>query len=100
MSTKKLSNISIAKFQAFLDLALCKQIGIKGDHEKQTRANLNRPIIFQTHINPIPEFIIKNNLRGLGYTKKQFFQILEGEIKVVRNKKSFSTKKVEKNKNQ
>jgi hypothetical protein len=34
MSTKKLSNISIAKFQAFLDLALCKQIGIKGDHEK------------------------------------------------------------------
>lgn len=98
MSTKKLSNISIAKFQAFLDLALCKQIGINGGHEKWARADLNRPIIFQTHINPIPEFIIKNNLRVLGFTKKQFFQILEGEIEVIRNKKSFSTKKVEKNK--
>jgi len=96
MSTKKLSNISIVKFQAFLDLALCKQIGINGGHEKWTRADLTRPIIFQTHINPIPEFIIKNNLRVLGYTKKQFFQILEGEIEIIRNENSFSIKKIEK----
>lgn len=96
MSTKKLSNISIAKFQAFLDLCKCKQIGINGGHEKWTRADLTRPIIFQTHIEPIPEFIIKNNLRGLGYTKKQFFEILEGKVTVERNGNSFSLQKGEK----
>lgn len=96
MSTKKLSNISIAKFQAFLDLCLCKQIGIKGGHEKWTRVDLTRPIVFQTHIDPIPEFIVKNNLRGLGYSKKQFFEILEGKVIVKRNEKTFSLQKVEK----
>lgn len=85
MSTQILSNISVAKFQAFLDLCQCKQIGINGGHEKWTRIDLTRPIIIQTHIEPIPEFIIKNNLRGLGYTKKQFFQILEGEMVIKRN---------------
>lgn len=95
MSTKKLSNISIAKFQAFLELCMCKQIGTNGGHEKWTRTDLTRPIVFQTHIDPIPEFIIKNNLRGLGYTKKQFFEILEGKVNVVREGNSFVLIKVE-----
>ena len=77
MSTKKLNNISISQFQSFLELALCKQVGINGGHEKWTRADLRRPIIFQTHINPIPEFIIKNNLRVLNCSKTDFFEILD-----------------------
>lgn len=96
MSTKKLSNISVAKFQAFLDLCQCKQIGIKGGHEKWTRADLTRPLVFQTHVDPIPEFIIKNNLRGLGYSKKQFFEILENKVVVKRNGNTFSLQKVQK----
>lgn len=94
MSTKKLSNISVAKFQAFLDLCQCKRIGINGGHEKWTRADLTRPIIIQTHIDPIPEFIIKNNLRGLKYTKKQFFQILDGEIEIKRIGDKFTIEQV------
>ena len=82
MSTRKLSNISIAKFAAFLELALCKFVKIEGGHQKWTRADLFRPIIFQTHIDPVPEFIVKNNLRVLGYSKNDFFYILE-EKKVV-----------------
>lgn len=97
MSTKKLSNISISKFKSFLELALCKQIGINSGHEKWTRPDLRRPIVFQTHVNPIPEFIIKNNLRVLGYTKKQFFQILEGDIEVVKSGNNFSVVKIDKN---
>ena len=34
---------------------------------------LTRPIILQTHISPVPEFIVKNTLRNLGITKTQFF---------------------------
>ncbi|MBI2257350.1 MAG: type II toxin-antitoxin system HicA family toxin [Flavobacteriia bacterium] len=96
MSTKTLRNITIAQFQAFLDLALCTRIDINSGHEKWTRADLRRPIIFQTHINPIPEFIIQNNLRGLGYTKKQFFEILESKVEVKRNRNNFSLEKVKK----
>ena len=51
-------------------------MGINSGHEKWTRRDLPRPIIVQTHIDPVPEFIIKNALRSLNLTKKDFFDIL------------------------
>ncbi len=96
MSTKHLRNISIAQFQAFLDLVLCKQIGINSGHEKWVRADLRRPIIFQTHIEPIPEFIVKNNLRVLGYSKKDFFDVLDGKKEVIREGDAFELQAVAK----
>lgn len=90
MSTKHLRNVTIAEFQAFLELAKCTFIEINSGHEKWTRADLKRPIIFQTHINPIPEFIVQNNLRILGYNKKCYFEILEGQKVVIRNGKTFT----------
>lgn len=90
MSTKHLRNVTIAEFQAFLELAKCTFIEINSGHEKWTRADLKRPIIFQTHINPIPEFIIQNNLRILGYNKKCYFEILEGQKVVIRNGNTFT----------
>ena len=41
---------------------------INGGHEHWTRADLLRPITIQTHIDPVPEFIIKNGLKQLGLT--------------------------------
>jgi len=90
MSTTHLRNISISQFQGFLELSLCSYISINGGHEKWTRADLRRPIIFQTHVKPIPEFIVKNNLRVLGYTKKDFFDILDGKKIVKRKENIFS----------
>ena len=90
MSTKHLRNISVAKFQAFLELCLCKHIRTKGGHEVWSRADLRRPVILQTHIDPIPEFIVKNNLRVLGCTAKEFFEVLEGKKEVIRNGDSFT----------
>ena len=40
--------------------------------------------MFQTHIDPVPEFIIKNALRSLGITKNEFHDILDGKITVER----------------
>lgn len=85
MTIARLNNVSIAEFQAFLELAQCKFIHIKGGHEKWTRSDLRRPIIFQTHINPIPEFIVKNNLRILGCSKSDYQSILKC-LKVVEKK--------------
>ncbi|RLD76685.1 MAG: type II toxin-antitoxin system HicA family toxin [Bacteroidetes bacterium] len=98
MSTQHLRNISIEVFKGFLDLVLCSYISTKGGHEKWTRADLRRPIIFQTHINPIPEFIIKNNLRILAYSKKDFFDIIEGKKEVKRKEDTFILREVSKKK--
>lgn len=85
MSTKHLKNISVSQFQSFLELVKCKFIHTKGGHEKWTRSDLLRPIIIQNHIEPIPEFIVKNNLRLLGYSKNDFFDILEFKKEVIKS---------------
>ena len=74
MNTYKLSNISIAQFREFLFEIGCTRISIEGGHEKWHKNGCLRPIIIQTHIDPNPEFIIKNNLRSLGLTRKDFIE--------------------------
>lgn len=96
MSIRKLNNISIAKFETFLDLAKCKNIKTNSGHVKYSRCDLNRPVIFQTHLKPIPEFIIKNNLRTLGYSTNDFFDILEGRkvVERIEGKTEFELKSI------
>jgi hypothetical protein len=74
---KKLSNITLKEWRAFLTSLNCKYIKCKGGHEKWSRSDLNRPIIFQTHEDPIPEFIIANNLRILDVSKKEFIKFFD-----------------------
>ena len=73
MNTYKLSNISINDFRDFLKAIGCEKTKIQGGHERWSKPGLSRPIILQTHVSPIPEFIVKNTLRNLGMTKAQFF---------------------------
>lgn len=75
-AAQKLSNVSLRDFRDFLAKAGCKSESIKGGHEKWTKPGLLRPIIVQTHIDPVPEFIVRNTLRNLGMTKEDFFRIL------------------------
>ena len=76
MNTRKLANISLKDFRVFLAKVGCQSENIKGGHEKWTKPGLSRPIILQTHIDPVPEFIVKNTLRNLGLEKMDFFRIL------------------------
>ncbi|NDV69252.1 type II toxin-antitoxin system HicA family toxin [Dysgonomonas sp. 25] len=76
MSTRKLKNVKLADYREFLSKCGCKHIRTEGGHEIWSRNDLTRPITFQTHIEPVPEFIIKNALRQLNLTKKDFFNIL------------------------
>jgi len=85
MSAKHLRNISVSQFESFLELACCKFLRTNGGHDIWSRADLTRPITFQNHIEPIPEFIIKNALKTLMYSKNDFFDILESK-KVVTKK--------------
>ena len=77
MSTRKLSNISVVNFRDFLKyqgLNLIKEGKGRGGHEKWSRADLDRPITIQTHIDPVPEFIVKQGLRHLGMNREEFFR--------------------------
>ncbi len=74
---KKLSNVSIEEFRAFLLLQGLVLSRSNGEHEMWTKAGIVRPIVFQPHINPLPEFVIKNNLAVIGVSKKEFLDILE-----------------------
>ncbi|MCM1517768.1 MAG: hypothetical protein NC117_03925 [Pseudoflavonifractor sp.] len=76
MNTRRLSNIPLADFRLFLRKAGCTSASISGGHEKWTKRGLLRPIIVQTHVDPVPEFIIKNTLRTLALSKDDFFRIL------------------------
>jgi hypothetical protein len=73
----KLSNIELKEFQKFLIFCGCKKIGTNGGHEKWSKLNMIRPIILQTHISPIPVFIIKNNLKTLGLSEKDLLDFLD-----------------------
>ena len=79
---KHLRNVSIADYEKFLQLARCIFVSVEAGHIKYTRSDLYRPIIFQSHISPVPEFIIRNALRSLGISKSEFWQILEGKAEV------------------
>jgi hypothetical protein len=72
-----LKNIPLRLFRAYLEYKGLKQIRNNGGHEVWSRKNFSRPIVIQSHIDPIPEFIIKSNLRTLGETADDFFEFLK-----------------------
>lgn len=72
---KKLSNIPLSEIRRFLIKIGCKQIEAKGDHEKWTRSDLERPIILQQTKDPPPEFVVRNMLRDLGMTRSEFINV-------------------------
>lgn len=76
MSTRHLRNIGLNDYRKFLTSHEidCKCTRSKGGHEHYTRKDLLRPLTLQSHIDPVPEFIIKNHLRILGMSKEDFLE--------------------------
>jgi predicted RNA binding protein YcfA (HicA-like mRNA interferase family) len=76
---RKLSNVTLKDWRSFLNHEGCKNTRNKGGHEHYTRSNLPRPITIQSHIDPVPERIIKQGLSLLNKTKDDLFDFLEGK---------------------
>ena len=70
----RLSNIPLRVFQDFLKAKGLKCIKTEGGHEQWVRGDLRRPVMLQTHVDPIPEFIIRNNLKTIGASIKEFLE--------------------------
>lgn len=74
---RKITNISISEYRQFLKQMGCTYLRTTGGHELWSKENLPRPLTFQTHIEPIPAFIIKQHLRYLDITTRQFLDFMD-----------------------
>ena len=75
MNTYKLSNVSLTQFRQFLSDIGCVCIDVRRTREMEE--GCLRSVILQTHIDPVPEFIVKNNLRTLGLSRNDFIEWLK-----------------------
>lgn len=50
---------------------------IKGGHYIFSKPGMTRPIVFQTHVRPIPKHVISTILHAIGISKKELEIILQ-----------------------
>lgn len=72
----KLTPIKRQKFEKLLRYIGCELKRQKGDHFIYDRIDLKRPVVF-TADREVPVFIIRNNLRTLGMSREEYFEILK-----------------------
>ena len=77
MSTRKISNIPLKDIRKILEKYDVKHHSTNGGHEKWTANFLLRPIILQTHIDPVPPRIVQQIIRHLCIDKDEFFSIYD-----------------------
>lgn len=74
--TKRMSNIPLKDFRKFLFNYGLKRDHINGGHEIWVKEGCSRPIVIQTHVDPVPIFIVKNILQELKVSKKDFLEMI------------------------
>lgn len=72
----RLANIPLRILRQYLEHKGLNHIRTTSGHEVWSKTELKRPVIFQTHINPVPEFIIKNMLKDIKATKEDLIAFL------------------------
>ena len=68
-------SVTWKEFDRFLLAYGCELKRIRGNHRIYTKSGLIRPLVIPQH-DPLPAFVIMNNLRVLGATKETFFTFL------------------------
>jgi len=68
--------IPVRKFRKFLKAVGCEIIRKNGGHEDWGKKGLSRPIVVQTHKKEVPQFHIKGDLRTLGMSNQEYFEII------------------------
>ena len=72
----KSSNLPLSTVRKILVHQGCNLIKRSKGHEKYSKQSLLRPIVIQDHIDPVPEFIVKQIMRTLGLTNDDMERIL------------------------
>ncbi len=76
---RAIKNVPLETFRSFLFYKGLKPIRTSSGHEVWSGKILTRPVILQTHIDPVPLFVIKNNLRTMGLTLNDLRNYLESK---------------------
>jgi hypothetical protein len=76
MATNPLKNVALKNCRKFLLSVGCEIKRTTGGHEHWTRADLLRPITIQTHIDPVPERIMKQIINALSIDKDEFSDLI------------------------
>ena len=74
---KNLSNIKLSDFRKVLAEFGAYPLRVAGGHEIWAKQGITRTIVFQTHVEPVPEFVVKNAIRDLGISRQEFVEMLE-----------------------
>lgn len=74
---KSLRNITISDFRKILTALGCSYRRSKGGHEAWQKAGIKRTITFQTHVEPVPEMVVRNAIRDLGISREDFLKVYE-----------------------
>ena len=77
MSANPLKNVFLKDCRKFLLSTGCQHKRTTGGHEHWTRVDLLRPITIQTHIDPVPERIMKQIINALEIDRDEFQEILK-----------------------
>ncbi|MDP3958208.1 MAG: type II toxin-antitoxin system HicA family toxin [bacterium] len=73
----RLRRVHWKEFEKFLFFIGCKFTRETGDHRVYWKEKIKRPVIIPRS-KSLPEFIILNNLRTLGISKKEYLDFMEG----------------------
>jgi len=77
--TEAIKNIPLEVFRGFLRHHGFNHIRTKGGHEVWSGGkDFTRPVILQSHIDPVPLYVIKNNLRTMGLTLTDLRDCIRG----------------------
>lgn len=77
MASNPLKNISLRDCRKLLIKVGCQCNRTTGGYEHWTRSDLMRPITIQTHIDPVPERIMKQIIKALDINKEQIKDYLK-----------------------
>ena len=74
--TFKSGNLPLSTVRKILKHQGCNLLHHDKGHEKYSKKSLLRPIVIQNHIDPVPEFIVKQIMRTLGLSNQDMEKIL------------------------
>lgn len=76
MNVYKSRNVPLKDLRKFLEIMGAKHIRDKGGHEIWSHKDLPRSIPIQSHIDPVPEFIVLEILKYFSVSKKRMWEII------------------------
>lgn len=98
MNTYKTSNVPLKDFVKFLEMMGAKQIRITGGHYIYSHRKLRRPIPIQSHIDPVPNFIVLEVLNYFDISSQKMWEML-GKTKGTTERKSTIARRGKRSKN-